>query len=81
MAVAGCRGGETLYRTWRGRMLAISGPTVEECEMDLAGLPAGCDPAVGDVETCFEAFGAERCGFFVNPPPVCAMFTPACSGS
>lgn len=62
-------------------MLAISGPTVEECEMDLAGLPAGCDPAVGDVETCFEAFGAERCGFFVNPPPVCAMFTPACSGS
>lgn len=50
----------------------ISGPTVDECERSFTGLPPGCGPTVDVVETCFEAFGVDACGFLANPPAVCA---------
>jgi len=50
----------------------ISGSTVEECVRSFTGLPPGCGPTVDVMETCSEAFGEDACGFFANPPAVCA---------
>jgi predicted small lipoprotein YifL len=53
--------------------LPLGGPTVAECEAMLStDLPAGCTSTVRVVESCYEAFAADHCGFIANPDPACS---------